>query len=179
MGMEMQPTVSPAPASPVAAADPVVERPRLVKAVSRRPKKRPGSAVTDPVADMLTRVRNGTRARQETVMVPSSTLKVEIARILKAEGFIGGYQVEADKAANGSTVQQLVLKMKYVGGKVPALAGIRRISKPGLRVHARKTEMPRVLGGLGIAIISTSSGVMTGREAEKKGLGGEVLAFVW
>ena len=175
MGMEMQPTSLP-PAGP---AEAVVERPRPVKAVSHRPKKRPGSAVTDPVADMLTRLRNGAGARHETVTIPSSTLKVEIARILKSEGFINGYQVDQDKAANGSVVPLLVLKMKYVGGKVPAVAGVRRISKPGLRVHARKTEMPRVLGGLGIAIVSTSSGVMTGRQAEKKGLGGEVLAFVW
>ena len=175
MGMEMQnPAASPATAEAV-----IAERPRPVKAVSHRPKKRPGSAVTDPVADMLTRVRNGANAHHETVTIPSSNLKVEIARILKSEGFIGGYQVDQDKALNGSTVSLLVLKMKYVGGKVPALAGIRRISKPGLRVHARKTEMPRVLGGLGIAIVSTSSGVMTGRQAEKKGLGGEVLAFVW
>ena len=175
MGMEAQtPAASPATVEAVTA-----ERVRPAKAVSHRPKKRPGSAVTDPVADMLTRVRNGATARHETVTIPSSNLKIEIARILKSEGFIGGYQVDQDKAPNGSTVSLLVLKMKYVGGKVPALAGIRRISKPGLRVHARKTEMPRVLGGLGIAIVSTSSGVMTGRQAEKKGLGGEVLAFVW
>ncbi len=135
--------------------------------------------MTDPISDFLTRLRNASKAGLAECVIPHSQLKESLAGILKAEGFIGGYQVDLDKAANGSTVQQLVLKMKYVGGKVPALAGIRRISKPGLRVHARKTEMPRVLGGLGIAIVSTSSGVMTGREAEKKGLGGEVLAFVW
>lgn len=174
-----QETTTPAAPAPEAAPAAVGERTRPVKAPSRRPLKRPGSAVTDPVADMLTRVRNGVRARHESVTLPSSRLKVEIARILKVEGFIGGYAVEAAKDAEGAAMPQLVLKLKYVGGKVPALAGIRRISKPGLRVHARKTEMPRVLGGLGIAIVSTSSGVMTGREAERKGLGGEVLAFVW
>ncbi|MBM4420386.1 MAG: 30S ribosomal protein S8 [Chloroflexi bacterium] len=154
------------------------ERVRAAKAPSKRPKPRPGSAVNDPVADMLTRVRNGARARHEQVAMPTSRLRGEIARILKDEGFIGGYAVETPKD-EVNPMPQLVLKLKYVGGKVPALAGIKRISKPGLRVHARKTEMPRVLGGLGIAIVSTSSGLMTGREAERKGLGGEVLAFVW
>jgi len=104
------------------------------------------------------------------VTMPSSRMKVEIAKILKTQGFIGGFD-----QANG----ELAVKMKYIGGKVPAMSGIRRISKPGLRVYARKTEMPRVLGGLGIVIVSTSSGLMTGRDAEKKGLGGEVLAYVW
>jgi small subunit ribosomal protein S8 len=105
------------------------------------------------------------------VTIPTSRTKVEIAKILKAEGFIASIEHPSPR--------ELVLKMKYIGGKVPAVAGLRRISKPGLRVYARKTEMPRVLGGLGIAIVSTSSGVMTGREAERKGLGGEVLAYVW
>jgi len=91
--------------------------------------------------------------------------------ILKAEGFISSF--------DQPSAREIVLKMKYIGGKVPAVSGLRRISRPGLRVYARKTEMPRVLGGLGIAIVSTSSGVMTGREAEKKGLGGEVLAYIW
>ena len=96
-------------------------------------------------------------------------MKVEIARILRDEGFIAGYETGE---------RDLVLKMKYVG-KLPVVSGLRRISKPGLRVYARKGEMPRVLGGLGVAIVSTSSGLMTGRQAERKGLGGEVLAFVW
>ena len=175
MTQEMTPTTT--TAAPETA--PVAERVRPVKAPSKRPKKRPGSAVTDPVADLLTRIRNGAHARHESVSLPSSRLKVEIARILKAEGFIGGYTVENAKDTEGTPMPQLSLKLKYVGGKVPALAGIRRISKPGLRVYTPKTGMPRVLGGLGIAIISTSSGVMTGRDAEKKGLGGEVLAYVW
>ena len=124
----------------------------------------------DPVADLLTRVRNAAVARHETVSVPTSRMKAEVARILRDEGYISG--IEQPNA------RELVLRMKYIG-KVPAVAGLRRISKPGLRVYARKDEMPRVLGGLGVAIISTSSGLMTGRQAERKGLGGEVLAYVW
>ena len=124
----------------------------------------------DPVADLLTRVRNAAIARHETVSVPASRMKAELARILRDEGYISGFEQP--------NAREIVLKMKYIG-KVPAVAGLRRISKPGLRVYAQKTEMPRVLGGLGIAIISTSSGLMTGREAERKGLGGEVLAYVW
>ncbi|HEX9266382.1 MAG TPA: 30S ribosomal protein S8 [Candidatus Limnocylindria bacterium] len=124
----------------------------------------------DPVADLLTRVRNAAGARHETVSIPTSRMKAEVARILRDEGYISG--IEQPNA------RELVLRMKYIG-KLPAVAGLRRISKPGLRVYARKDEMPRVLGGLGIAIVSTSSGLMTGREAERKGLGGEVLAYVW
>ncbi|TMC72197.1 MAG: 30S ribosomal protein S8 [Chloroflexi bacterium] len=124
----------------------------------------------DPVADLLTRVRNAAGARHETVSVPASRMKAEVARILRDEGFISGY--------DQPNARELVLRMKYVG-KIPAVSGLRRISKPGLRVYARKSEMPRVLGGLGVAIVSTSSGLMTGREAQRKGLGGEVLAYVW
>ncbi|TME63630.1 MAG: 30S ribosomal protein S8 [Chloroflexi bacterium] len=124
----------------------------------------------DAVADLLTRVRNAAGARHETVSVPVSRMRVEIARILRDEGFISGYEQQNER--------ELVLRMKFVG-KLPAVSGLRRISKPGLRVYARKSEMPRVLGGLGVAIVSTSSGVMTGRQAERKGLGGEVLAYVW
>ena len=140
------------------------------KPAAQKPKRPHGISVSDPVADMLTRIRNGVAARHDTVAMPVSRMKVEIAKILKTQGFIGGFE-----NANG----QLTVKLKYIGGKVPAVSGIRRISKPGLRVYARKTEMPRVLGGLGIAMVSTSSGLMTGRDAEKKGLGGEVLAYVW
>ena len=124
----------------------------------------------DPVADMLTRVRNATGARHETVSVPTSRTKLEIARILRDEGFISGYEQPS--------AREILLRLKFVG-KLPAVSGIRRISKPGLRVYARKTEMPRVLGGLGVVIVSTSSGVMTGRQEERKGLGGEILAYVW
>ena len=138
---------------------------------TRKPRPRTVGVPNDPVADMLTRVRNAAGARHETVTIPTSRTKVEIAKILKTEGFIASFDQPSPR--------ELVLKMKYIGGKVPAVSGLRRISKPGLRVYARKTEMPRVLGGLGIAIVSTSSGVMTGRQAERKGLGGEVLAYVW
>jgi len=156
---------------------------RVIVPKARHPR---GVTVNDPVADMLTRIRNASGARHESVMIPSSRIKIEIARILKAEGFISGYATEAAserKATKESEVlpagTQLVVKLKYIGGKTSVVSGIRRISRPGLRVYARKTEMPRVLGGLGIAIVSTSSGLMTGREAEKKALGGEVLAYVW
>ncbi len=120
---------------------------------------------------MLTRLRNAVVARHETVTLPASRLKLEIARILRNEGFIAGFEQPAPG--------HVVLKLKYIGGKVSALSGLRRISRPGLRVYARKTEMPRVLGGLGIVIVSTPNGLMTGREAERAGLGGEVLAYVW
>jgi small subunit ribosomal protein S8 len=138
---------------------------------TRKPRPKVVGVPNDPVADMLTRVRNAAGARHETVSMPTSRTKVEIAKILKSEGFISSFEQPSQR--------ELVVKMKYIGGKVSAVSGIRRISKPGLRVYARKTEMPRVLGGLGIAIVSTSAGVMTGRQAERKGLGGEVLAYVW
>ena len=148
------------------------DRPPVKRVAStRKPRPRTVGVPNDPVADMLTRVRNAAGARHETVTMPASRTKLEIAKILKSEGFIAAFEQPSPR--------ELVLKMKYVGGKVPAVSGLRRISKPGLRVYARKTEMPRVLGGLGIAIVSTSSGVMTGRQAERKGLGGEVLAYVW
>ncbi len=148
------------------------ERPAAKRvAPVRKPRPKTVGNPNDPVADMLTRVRNAAGARHETVSMPLSRTKLEIAKILKQEGFISSFDQPSQR--------ELVLKMKYIGGKVPAVSGIRRISKPGLRVYARKTEMPRVLGGLGIAIVSTSSGVMTGRQAERKGLGGEVLAYVW
>jgi small subunit ribosomal protein S8 len=147
------------------------ERPARKPAPPKKVRPKGIGMPNDPVADLLTRVRNAAGARHETVSVPTSRMKAEVARILRDEGFISGYELSAN-------ARELVLKMKYVG-KLPAVAGLRRISKPGLRVYARKTEMPRVLGGLGVAIISTSSGLMTGREAERKGLGGEVLAYVW
>ena len=130
--------------------------------------------MTDPIADMLTRIRNASAARHKELSLPSSKVKREIARILAEEGFIESFDTEPD-----GVQEKLTLRLKYVEGRTPVVTGLKRISKPGLRVYARKTEMPRVLGGLGIAIVSTSSGVMTGREAERKGLGGEVLAYVW
>ena len=147
------------------------ERPAVKKAVARKPHPKGAGTPNDPVADMLTRVRNAAGARHETVSIPTSRMKVEVAKILKSEGYIESF--------DQPSAREIVLKMKYVGGKTPAVSGLRRISRPGLRVYARKNEMPRVLGGLGVAIVSTSSGLMTGRDAERKGLGGEVLAYIW
>jgi small subunit ribosomal protein S8 len=131
-------------------------------------------SMTDPIADMLTRVRNANSAFKQTVSIPSSRKLVDIARILKAEGYITDYRVIED-------VPQATLEitLKYGARKERTLNGLRRISKPGLRVYAKKDEMPRVLGGLGIAVISTSSGVMTDRDARKAGVGGEVIAYIW
>jgi len=130
--------------------------------------------LSDPIADMLTRVRNASRARHLEVVVPASRTKREIARILMEEGFIADVREER----MGPT-QLLRLQLKYVDGKVPVVSGLKRISKPGLRVYARKTEIPRVLGGLGLVIVSTSKGIMTGTKAKQAELGGEILAYVW
>ena len=132
--------------------------------------------VTDPIADMLTRIRNASAARHRELSLPSSRVKREIARILADEGFIESYETRTDPDA---VQDQLVLRLKYVEGKTPVVTGLKRISKPGLRVYARKTEIPRVLGGLGVAILSTSHGIMTGSDARKQNLGGEVLCYVW
>jgi small subunit ribosomal protein S8 len=130
--------------------------------------------VSDPIADMLTRIRNASAARHQAVTLPSSRVKREIARILVEEGFIDSYETLPD-----GVQEQLVLRLKYVEGRTPVVSGLKRISKPGLRVYARKTEIPRVLGGLGLAILSTSRGIMTGQQARKLNLGGEVLCYVW
>jgi small subunit ribosomal protein S8 len=130
--------------------------------------------VTDPIADMLTRIRNASAARHRELMLPSSRVKREIARILTEEGFIDGYSTSQD-----GIQEMLSLQLKYVEGRTPVVSGLKRISKPGLRVYARKTEIPRVLGGLGMAILSTSRGIMTGSQARKLNLGGEVLCYVW
>jgi small subunit ribosomal protein S8 len=130
--------------------------------------------ISDPIADMLTRVRNASRARHADVVVPASRTKREIARILKDEGFIA--EVLEEQAG---PARMLRLQLRYVDGKVPVVSGLKRISKPGLRVYAGKTDIPRVLGGLGIVIVSTSQGIMTGAQARKAQLGGEVLAYVW
>lgn len=130
--------------------------------------------MTDPIADMLTRLRNANAAHHGSVSMPHSRIKVGIARILEAEGYIEGSDVS--DATVGKT---LTINLKYGPDSERSLAGLRRVSKPGLRVYAKSTNLPKVLGGLGIAILSTSSGLMTDREAEKKGVGGEVLAFVW
>ncbi len=130
--------------------------------------------MTDPVADMLTRLRNANRAYHDQVSLPSSKLKTHIAEILQKEGYIAGWKVE--DARVGST---LTIDLKYGPNRERSISGVRRVSKPGLRVYAKRGDMPRVLGGLGIAIISTSSGLLTDRQAESKGVGGEVLAYVW
>lgn len=131
-------------------------------------------SMTDPIADMLTRVRNANSANKETVSMPSSKKLVEIARIMKEEGYILGYEVEASEP-----VDTLTITLKYGPKKEKTIRGLRRISKPGLRVYAGKDELPRVLGGLGTAVISTSKGVMTDRDARKAGVGGEVIAYIW
>ena len=130
--------------------------------------------MTDPVADMLTRLRNASSAHHDSVSMPHSKLKSGIADILKSEGYIADFAVE--DARVGKT---LTLNLKYSISREPSIVGIKRVSKPGLRVYAKSNEIPTVLGGLGIAILSTSSGLLTDRQAEKKGVGGEVLAYVW
>lgn len=131
-------------------------------------------SMTDPIADMLTRVRNANSAFKASAEMPSSKKLVEIARILKQEGYIEDYKV-----SEGTPQDSLEVVLKYGPKKQRTITGIRRISKPGLRVYAKKDELPRVLGGLGIAVISTSSGVMTEKEARKAGVGGEVIAYIW
>jgi len=133
--------------------------------------------MTDPIADMLTRLRNANSAFHETVDMPHSKLKGHIAEILKQEGYIASFAV-AD-AGEGLPGKVLTLNLKYGPNRERSIAGVRRISKPGLRVYAKSTGLPRVLGGLGTAILSTSSGLLTDRQAAKRGVGGEVLAYVW
>lgn len=130
--------------------------------------------MTDPIADMLTRLRNANSAHHDTVSMPSSKLKSNIAKILQAEGYITSWNVE-----DGQVGKILTLQLKYGQNRERALSGVRRVSKPGLRVYAKSTNLPKVLGGLGVAILSTSSGLLTDRQAESKGVGGEVLAYVW
>lgn len=129
--------------------------------------------MTDPIADMLTRIRNANRQHHETVMVPVSKLKVDIAEILKNEGFIKGYKVEGE-----GPIKNIVITLKYRGNE-RVITDLKRISKPGLRVYAKVNEIPKVLNGLGIVILSTSQGLMTDKEARAKQVGGEVLAYIW
>ena len=133
--------------------------------------------MTDPIADMLTRLRNANVAYHESVAMPHSKLKAHLAEILQQEGYIAGYRVE--DPTTGAVGKVLILELKYGPNRERSIAGLRRISKPGLRVYAKSTSLPRVLGGLGIAILSTSSGLLTDRQAARKGVGGEVLAYVW
>ena len=130
--------------------------------------------ITDPIADMLTRIRNANSSKHESVNVPASKIKIEIAKILDAEGYINGYEV-IDDGLQGV----IKITLKYAANKQKVITGLKRVSKPGLRVYAGKDELPRVLRGLGIAIISTSKGIMTDKEARKANVGGEVLAFIW
>ncbi|GAA3665543.1 MULTISPECIES: 30S ribosomal protein S8 [Yimella] len=130
--------------------------------------------MTDPIADMLTRVRNANSAHHDSTSMPFSKLKSHIAEILKSEGYIADFRVE--EATVGKT---LIIDLKYGPNRERSIAGVRRVSKPGLRVYAKSTNLPKVLGGLGVAIISTSSGLLTDRQAASKGVGGEVLAYVW
>jgi small subunit ribosomal protein S8 len=132
------------------------------------------AVVSDTIADMLTRIRNANQMRYEEVEVPASNIKAEIARILKDEGFIKDYKINKDDAQG-----TIVLTLKYTDKKERVITGLKRISKPGLRVYAKSDEVPKVLNGLGIAIISTSKGIMTDKEARKENIGGEVLAYIW
>ena len=130
--------------------------------------------LTDPIADMLTRIRNANKAMHETAEMPTSRMKEEIARLLKEEGYIKDYRVQ-----KGESYDTLVVELKFGRNRERILTGLRRISKPGRRVYARKDRLPRVLGGFGTAILSTSSGLVTAKTAEQRGIGGEVVCFIW
>ncbi len=129
---------------------------------------------TDPIADMLTRVRNGNKALHAQVEMPSSALKVELARVLKDEGYIADFSVSRE-----GSFDNLVIELKYTDGRRRVISQVKRVSKPGRRIYAKKDNLPKVLGGLGTAVISTSRGLMTAREAQRLGVGGEVVCFVW
>ena len=130
--------------------------------------------VTDPIADLLTRIRNANQMHYKEVVVPSSNVKIEIVKILKDEGYIADYKIE-----KGQVQDNIIIMLKYGKNKERVISGLKSISKPGLRVYAKKDEIPTVLNGLGISILSTSKGIMTGKEAKKQNLGGEVLAYIW
>ncbi len=130
--------------------------------------------VTDPIADMLTRIRNANKAMQEETRMPSSKMKTEIARLLKEEGYITGFRIE-----RGGSFDELVVELKFGRNRERVITGLKRVSRPGRRVYAQKDGLPRVLGGLGTAILSTSSGVVTSRTAQERGIGGEVVCFIW
>jgi len=132
--------------------------------------------MTDPIADMLTRLRNANQAYHDQVSMPYSKIKANIAEVLKQEGYIASWQVRDNEGSVGKT---LTIELKFGPNRERSIAGLRRVSKPGLRVYAKANELPRVLGGLGVAIISTSQGLLTDRQARKRGIGGEVLAYVW
>jgi small subunit ribosomal protein S8 len=134
-------------------------------------------SMTDPIADFLTRVRNGAQASHDVVAIPSSKLKKELARILKEQGYIEGYEVEAPNAEHPG--EHILVKLKYTGNRKPVIQGIQRVSRPGQRMYVDHAHIPKIQGGLGTAIISTSHGVMTGHDARRAGIGGEVVAKVW
>ena len=136
------------------------------------------AVVSDTIADMLTRIRNANQMRYEEVRVPASKIKNEIARILKEEGFMKDYRIE-NSDENSNVQDTIVITLKYTDKKERVITGLKRISKPGLRVYAKNDEVPRVINGLGIAILSTSKGIMTDKEARKENVGGEVLAYIW
>ena len=132
--------------------------------------------MTDPIADMLTRIRNGAVAMQDQVRMPSSKLKESLATILRREGYIADFRVSDDPTRPGRILE---IDMKYTPERIPTISGLRRVSKPGLRVYIKADRLPRVLGGLGVAVLSTSQGLMTDREARERRVGGEVLCYVW
>ena len=133
-------------------------------------------SMTDPVADFLTRIRNGISAAHETVEIPSSKLKVELARILEEQGYIRSYEVRENESGPGNV---LVVQLKYTEARVSVISGLKRVSRPGRRTYADSKHIPKVLGGMGTAIMTTSSGVLTGHQARQQGVGGEVVAYVW
>ncbi len=135
-------------------------------------------SMTDPIADLLTRIRNANQAKHETCKVPVSNLKLQVLEVIKKEGYIKDFAV-VEEQIDGKTVKNILVTLKYTNKKERVIKGIKRISKPGLRAYAKASEMPKVFNGLGIAIVSTSNGVMTDREARKQNVGGEVMAYVW
>ena len=137
--------------------------------------------LTDPIADMLTRIRNANKALHESAPMPSSRMKVEIARLLKEEGYIRDYRIVTERggAPRPRSFDTLVVDLKFGRNRERVISGLKRVSKPGRRVYARKDRLPRVLGGMGVAILSTSTGLVTGRTAQERGIGGEVVCFIW
>jgi small subunit ribosomal protein S8 len=133
-------------------------------------------AMTDPIADMLTRVRNANTAMHDTVKMPSSKMKESLAKILVREGYVAGYKISANDGKPGSTLE---IELKYSTERVRSISGIQRVSKPGLRVYRQSDQLPRVLGGMGVAVLSTSQGLLTDREARQRRVGGEIVCFVW
>jgi small subunit ribosomal protein S8 len=132
-------------------------------------------SISDPIADMLTRIRNASMSRHTIVAIPASKMKRAIADILAREGYIRGYELKQEE----KSFDEIVVTLKYTTDKQPVITGLKRVSKPGLRVYTKRTEIPQVRGGLGVSIISTPKGVMTGQEAWQQGIGGEVLCYVW